>query len=312
MRIGKPRAGRVSPELKGSLRLTLIYLCVGAIWIVSSDSVLAELVRDGKTYAMLQTVKGWFYVAATSALFGLFAYAELKRVAALRESERRARREFEETVEASLREKEALLRELNHRVKNNLQLIASLLSLRMDRIDDQASKAFFVEFLSRIKSMALVHDSLFSTEDFAEVDLRMLIQEAVGEYATAFGSLGVRFSASVEENLRLEMEKAVPVALIINEAVLNSIDHAFPDGTGGSVRIAARAAGDAVELEIRDDGVGFDPAAIGDKTVGISIVRGLAQQIDASAEFRSSSSGTAVVVRVAAAQASRKTPPANS
>ncbi len=312
MRIGKAPNGRISPELMGSLRLTLIYLCVGAIWIAWSDRLLAELVRDGKAYAMMQTVKGWFYVAATSTLFGLFAFAELKRIATLRESERRARREFEETVEASLREKEALLHELNHRVKNNLQLISSLLSLRMDRINDQASKVFFVEFLSRIKSMALVHDSLFETEDFAEVDLRVLIEEAASEYAVAFGSLGIRFSASVEGNLRLDMEKAVPIALIVNEAVLNSIDHAFPEGKGGTVRIQARAAGDAIELEIRDDGVGFDPAAVGDKTVGFSIVRGLAQQIDATADFRSSPAGTVVVVRVAAAQASLKTPAAKS
>lgn len=308
MRIGKTPLGDMSPELKGSLRLTLAYFCVGALWIVSSDSVLAAFVQDAGQYARFQTVKGWFYIAVTSVLFGLFAYAELKRIAALKESERRARREFEETVGASLREKEALLRELNHRVKNNLQLISSLLSLRMDRLSDQASRVFFMEFLSRIKSMALVHDSLFETDDFAEVDIKVLIREAVSEYAVAFGSLGIRFASSVEDGLVVDMEKAVPIALIINEAVLNSIDHAFPDGKGGQVQINARSAGEAVEIEVRDDGIGFDPAAVKTHSVGLSIVRALAQQIGAAADFHSSPAGTTVVVRVEAAQASLKVP----
>ncbi len=312
MRIGKTRFGGGSPELRGSLRLTLVYFFVGALWIISSDKVLGAFVQDAGQYARLQTVKGWFYVAVTSVLFGLFAFAELKSIAALRESERRARREFEETVSASLREKEILLRELNHRVKNNLQLISSLLSLRMDRIADQASRSFMMEFLSRIKSMALVHDSLFASDDFSEVDINFLIREAVSEYAVAFGSLGIRFTASTEDGLKVDMEKAVPIALILNEAVLNSIGHAFPGGKGGQVQISARSAGDTVEIEVRDDGIGFDPAAVGEHSVGFSIVRGLAQQIGATADVRSSPAGTTVIVRVEPSQTARKVPAVKS
>jgi two-component sensor histidine kinase len=308
MRIHRGQDSNSSPQIKGALRLTLFYLIVGAAWIILSDRALAALVQNSEQYAAFQTIKGWFYVAATSALFGIFAFAELRRIAALTESEIRARREFEETVKASLREKEALLRELNHRVKNNLQLISSLVSLRMDRIVDPATRVFFIEFLSRIKSMALVHDSLFATDAFSEVDLRSFIMEATAEYAAAFGSLGVRFSCTAEEGLKVDMEKAVPIALIINETVLNAVNHAFPDGKSGWVRLSAKRDGDALSLEIRDNGVGFDSAAVDEHSVGLTIVRELTAQIGATVEFASSSSGTAVLLRFEAAHASQKAP----
>jgi two-component sensor histidine kinase len=300
--------GHLSPALKGSIRLTLAYLVVGAVWIALSDRTLSVLVRDPVLYAEFQTLKGWFYVAATSVLFGFFAFAELKNIAILQERELESRREFESTMTAALREKEELLRELNHRVKNNLQLISSLLSLRMDRIVDPASRVFFVEFLSRIKSMALVHDSLFATDAFAEVDVRSLILEATAEYSAAFGSLGVKFFCTTEAGLQVEMEKAVPIALIVNEAVLNAIGHAFPDGKGGTVTLSAQSVDEAIDLEIRDDGVGFDPSSVDGPSVGLDIIRSLAKQINAQVEFLSSTSGTTLKLRVARYQTAPKTP----
>jgi two-component sensor histidine kinase len=312
MRIHRGRRIRFTPELKGALRLTLAYLIVGAVWIALSDRALSVLVRDPQLYAEFQTIKGWFYVAATSALFGFFAFAELKNISVLQERELQSRREFEATMTAALREKEELLRELNHRVKNNLQLISSLLSLRMDRIVDPASRVFFVEFLTRIKSMALVHDSLFATDAFAEVNIRTLILAATAEYSAAFGSLGVRFICNAEAGLQVEMEKAIPIALIVNEAVLNAIGHAFPDGKGGTVTISAKSEGGSVDLRVSDDGIGFDPASVKGPSVGLDIIRSLAKQINGEVEFSSSSSGTALKLRVARYQATPKTPPLRS
>jgi two-component sensor histidine kinase len=308
MKVRHERGGHLSPALKGSIRLTLAYLIVGAAWIALSDRTLSVLIRDPLLYAELQTIKGWFYVAATSALFGFFAFKELQRIAILQERELQSRREFEASMTAALREKEELLRELNHRVKNNLQLISSLLSLRMDRIVDPTSRVFFVEFLSRIKSMALVHDSLFATDAFAEVDMRSLILEATAEYAAAFGSLGVQFFCTTEAGLQVEMEKAVPIALIVNEAVLNAIGHAFPDGKGGTVTLSAKSGGEAIDLEVRDDGVGFDPSSVDGPSVGLDIIRSLAKQIDAQIELISSTSGTMLKLRVARYQAAPKIP----
>lgn len=308
MRIDRGRPVWLTPEIKGALRLTLVYLVIGAAWIALSDRTLSILILDPHLYAELQTIKGWFYVAATSALFGFFAFKELRHIAILQEHELKSRREFESTMTAALQEKEELLRELNHRVKNNLQLISSLLSLRMDRIVDPASRVFFVEFLSRIKSMALVHDSLFATDAFAEVDVRSLILEATAEYSAAFGSLGVKFLCTTEAGLQVEMEKAVPIALIVNEAVLNAIGHAFPDGKGGTVTLNAQGEGEAIDLEVRDDGIGFDPSSVDGPSVGLDIIRSLAKQINAQVEFLSSTSGTSIKLRVDRYQAAPKTP----
>jgi PAS domain S-box-containing protein len=199
------------------------------------------------------------------------------------------RRLFEDQIQASLREKEALLREIHHRVKNNLQITSSLLRLQASSISDAASRAIFEETQMRIRSMALVHEKLYQAENLTRINF--------GDYVRSLGEL--LFKSFTVENSAIRMEvagsdvfldidAAVPCGLIVNEVVSNALKHAFPSGRG-TIGVRLQHEGDRCIMTIRDDGIGlppqFDLRSI--DTLGLQLVRGLVKQIDGSLEVRS-------------------------
>ena len=190
----------------------------------------------------------------------------------------------------SLKEKEVLLKEIHHRVKNNLQIVSSMLNLQMDQISDPAALELFQESQSRVRSIALFHEKLYQSKDLAQLDIAEYLK---GLTAGLFATYGVdpdRLSLSVRaEDIPLSVDSAISCGLIVNELVSNSLKHAFPDRRTGMVEVILRADGRMAVLEVHDDGVGF-PAGFDFRnasTLGLKLVSILTDQIRGSIDVQS-------------------------
>jgi len=208
------------------------------------------------------------------------------------------RKQAEKMVLDSLHEKEILLKEIHHRVKNNLAVISSLFYLQAKYLTDPDMIRVMQESQDRVRAMASVHESLYASESLAKVDF--------AEYAVNLSSqLVANYSLSTNqiklvqelEPVLLPIDIAVPCGLILNEIVTNAVKHAFPDGRQGTINLSLRRNGESCVLELRDDGIGlppdFDPGAAG-SSLGLRLIRSLSRQVDATYEFLPARPGTIV------------------
>lgn len=165
----------------------------------------------------------------------------------------------EEQIKASLREKEVLLKEIHHRVKNNMQVIISLLKLQSQNIPDNQYLEMFKESQNRIRSMALVHEKLYQTRDLADVDFKGYVKSLLTSLLRSYGSNTDKVTMDVDvKDLSLGLESAIPCGLIINELVSNALKYAFPGNRNGVIRVSLNLVDDEhVELGVSDNGVGI-------------------------------------------------------
>jgi len=208
-------------------------------------------------------------------------------------------REAEDRLRASLKEKEILFKEVHHRVKNNLQIVSTLLHLQSKFLVDERDLKTFKESQNRVRAMALIHEKLYGSKNLAKLDLASYVASLADHLFEAFGvdRSTVKLQAEVED-IALNMDKAVPFGLILNELVSNALKYAFPEGRKGTVRIELRARQNGeVALSVSDDGVGL-PAEVDfrdAKTLGLHLVRMLAWQLQGSLE-REDGPGTKFVI----------------
>ncbi|MFP5238429.1 MAG: sensor histidine kinase [Acidobacteriota bacterium] len=192
-----------------------------------------------------------------------------------------ARKLAEQALRASLAEKEVLLREIHHRVKNNLQVISSLLYLQSDHLQDPAALAMFQESRNRIGSMALVHEELYRSGDLSSVPVEPYLQRLVPRLlAASCGGRDISCKLDVD-CVQLVVDQAIPFGLIVNELVTNALKHAFNGRERGQVSVAVRQRNGEVTLRIEDDGVGLPPDfdLEGTATLGMQLVVQLAMQL---------------------------------
>lgn len=164
-----------------------------------------------------------------------------------------------EELRSSLAHKEVLLREIHHRVKNNMQIISSLLNHQMDSVKDKRLTEAFLESQNRITTMALIHEKLYRSVDLMKIDFKEYVDDlAVGLFQSYGVNTGnIQLNTNVE-NISMEIDIAIPIGLVINELVTNSIKYAFPEGRKGMIYITARSINDKdVEIVMGDNGIGI-------------------------------------------------------
>lgn len=192
----------------------------------------------------------------------------------------------EQALRQSLREKEVLLKEIHHRVKNNLQVISSLLVLQARHLADAEAREILNESQSRVRSIALVHEKLYQSRDLTHIELGDYFETLTENLFKTYNAAARGISKSIDLRMRMTIDAAIPCGLIMNELVTNSLKHAFPAGRRGTIRVFAKETDAGLELLVEDDGVGLpehiDPR--GGASLGLDLVFTLARQLKATVE----------------------------
>ncbi len=287
------------PIRNSSLRIAGIYAIVASLWIVLSDRVLFFLAGDYAHLATFQTFKGIFFVVTTSVLLFMYSRSQLSRVVALQS------RQSQDAVDA-LREKEVLLREVHHRVKNNMQVIVSLLSLK----DDALACAEGVR--DKVRSMALVHELLYASQDLSNIDAAAFAS-GLSELVRASAAGGGVEISSEGDHFPINASMAIPIGIFMVEACSNAIQHGRqePAGRGSPLHIhlALCLDGMTITAGVKDNGIGFgtmildgagDTASLASGTVpggsGTALMDAVASQVRGSI-LRSNDGGALIQLR---------------
>jgi PAS domain S-box-containing protein len=197
------------------------------------------------------------------------------------------RKRLEAALRTQLRERNVLLQEVHHRVKNNLQVISSLINLQMGSIGDGAAVEALQECSNRVQAIGLIHEQLYQAQDFTNVAFSDYARSLVDAVFRTAGVNADTVALSTEiEPVAVAVDRAIPLGLILSELITNSLKHAFPDGARGNLWVRLSAEGDGrLQLVVRDDGIGlpadFDPRRC--QSLGMHLIHTLAEQI--AAEF---------------------------
>ena len=189
----------------------------------------------------------------------------------------------EQKITASLKEKEVLLREIHHRVKNNMQIISSLLRLQAEKVKDSNLRESFKISQNRIRSMALIHEELYRSTDLAHINIEQYIHKLTTQLFSSYGISKKRIKLTIDiDDIPFNINQAIPCGLIINELVSNSLKHAFPGGRTGMITININKLKSRKQLIIKDNGIGFPKDNKQNKyeSLGLQIVRDLVRQLE--------------------------------
>jgi PAS domain S-box-containing protein len=210
------------------------------------------------------------------------------------------RKKTEEELQRSLREKEILLREVHHRVKNNMQVISGLIELQSAHVTDPETRRLFQESYNRIKTMGLIHEILYSSNDFARINFSTYLNELTSYLLSSYGRSPDEIPVDIQLRMNnMSMDMAVPCGLIANELISNSLKHGFPGGRHGRISIRLEDRGNECEFIVSDDGIGF-PEGLDfrdTESFGLQLINGLAaHQLRGTVELRKGK-GTTFVIR---------------
>jgi two-component sensor histidine kinase len=199
----------------------------------------------------------------------------------------------------ALAQKDVLLKEVNHRVKNSLQLVASLLSLQRNQIGDEATRHQFEDAARRINVVAQVHQRLYQGDRPDRVALDTFLHELCSDLDRLFPERSIRIECRAEPSF-MSNDRVIPVALILNELIANAFKYSYPIGESGVIRVSCVVEGDEIVLAVTDDGAKlperFDP--LGESGLGMKIIMALTRQLRAKIEFRNKDVGKEIVLRV--------------
>lgn len=256
----------------------------------------------GLDHAWHRTLAYYGLVLATTAiglfLLSLIALREVKRQQVLKNQLRASNEVLEKRVAErtadlleSNRNLNLLLKEVHHRVKNNLQIISSFLGIQSRNLPAEY-RNIYRESLGRIQTMSLIHETLYGVEQFAEIDLSRLLQKLIAHLAQLYNVSSSRVRVRLEGKApHLSLSDAIPVALIANEVLSNAFKHAFPDRREGTICIELSGAVGEIRLVIHDDGIGFTDSVRKSTGIGLRMIDGLCDQIGATCH-RDSTQGT--------------------
>ena len=245
------------------------------------------LMRDGRIKWVEEQCRNWYSEDGCA----------IRSVGAIQDIT--ARVEADQQIRRSLAEKETLLREIHHRVKNNLQIISSLLYFQEQRISNPADLATIMEGRDRLHAMMLVHERLYQSQNLSGVNLVAYLRPLVQRLAETYGPIDGRISTRVEgdEAVALPIELATPCGLLASELVTNAFKHAFPGGAGGTVLVSIAGSGDRTTISVSDDGIGLPPdiETSGFASFGWQLIDSLVTQISGTMTI-SRGRGTTVTI----------------
>ncbi|MEX1135945.1 MAG: PAS domain S-box protein [Balneolales bacterium] len=194
----------------------------------------------------------------------------------------------EEQIRKALYEKEVLLGEIHHRVKNNLAIVSSLLTIQAGYVKDEKVKDLFIESESRVKSMAMIHEMLYRQESFSRIDFGPYIKKLINHISSNYKLSEITIQTNINiEDVSLEIGTAVPCALLINELFTNAYKHAFKGRKEGTISISLTSIDKVIKLTVEDDGVGLPPGIKRSNTLGMTLVNGLTAQLKGKIDIES-------------------------
>ena len=209
------------------------------------------------------------------------------------------RRRAEQGLLASLKEKETLIREIHHRVKNNLQIISGLLDMTRMRSKDPTTVGILTDMMMKIKTMAQIHTRLYESKQFNKINMGGQIRDQITDLSAIYGRSGAEITSEIEvRDMYLPVDQAIPCALIVNEILSNVFKHAFKGRMQGAIRVTAGQDEDIVSIAILDNGVGI-PADVDVNhatSLGFKLIRSLVMQLSGTVVINSSPQGSEVIV----------------
>ncbi len=190
------------------------------------------------------------------------------------------------TIEATLKEKEFLMKEIHHRVKNNLQIISSMLNLQSDKTQDENLKEVLQESRQRINSMALIHQLLYTQNNMSNISISSYLKTLIREIESSFNNTDKPVTTKITcDDIQLNLDIAIPLGLIINELITNCYKHAFKNKPSGSIEIMLKKQGQHLMLSVKDNGSGFPAGKKEFTSLGMELIQILADQISGKLEF---------------------------
>lgn len=189
-------------------------------------------------------------------------------------------------LEQALNEQKVLLQEVHHRAKNNLAIISSLMNLQSEKAKDEYHKSLFQESRNRLDSIAVVHQLLYQSKSYSDINFKIYIKEILNNLSKSFDNKEkeVKIIQGINE-VSLDVSRAIPLALIVNELVTNAYKHAFKNQKSGTIEISLIENNQKVFLKIKDSGPGFDPKSVQKSSLGLDILDSLIEQIDATMTY---------------------------
>jgi two-component sensor histidine kinase/putative methionine-R-sulfoxide reductase with GAF domain len=237
-----------------------------------------------------------------SEMLRTFAHAastamQSSRLFELTNDEIKKRVEIENSIKKSLKEKEILLREIHHRVKNNLSLIMSLINLQSNMLPDHINQSLFEDLKQRVYTIALVHEKLYSSIDLHSIDIKSYLLDLTEAVKTSsIFKKGVIFFLDVENSVRFDSDTLVPLALLLNELLINSVKYAFPIKPG-EIHLKFTTLDDSHIITLRDNGIGFpENQETSASQIGLFLVQSLAAQIGGSVSFKNENGAVSTLI----------------
>ncbi|MBI1836888.1 MAG: sensor histidine kinase [Flavobacteriia bacterium] len=264
--------------------------------IRNKDEVIKSVKNSNRlilTFLIIGSILLLFIIAMI-----LYAYRTKNKLNKVLVEQQKSIIEKNELIDAALKEKVILLKEIHHRVKNNLQIISSLLNLQSRNVDDPNALNVLAEGKERIQAIALIHQKLYQADSFASIDMESYIIDLTQQLLRTYISNEKKINLTIDSpNINLNLDTAVPVGLIICELVTNAFKHAFNNKTEGNLIVRLYQLSDPSNfiLEVKDDGSGFNAKA---KKIGLGseIVESLAEQLDGELSTYSSEEGTLIKI----------------
>ncbi len=206
-------------------------------------------------------------------------------------------RNQKEIITKALTEKDLLLREIHHRVKNNLQLVSSLLTLQGRSINDATALQAINEGKSRVRSMALIHQDLYNKENLTGINVKEYIEKLSQELFDTYNVDKERIRLQMKiEKLEMDVDTLIPLGLIINELITNSLKYAWPNNTTGTLYIELQHDNNHITLTVKDDGIGYDPTSAREGSFGATLISALTLQLNAEYTVNTDNGSTITII----------------